>query len=119
MARPQVEVRGARKLRSTLKRAGVQLKDLRAAHAEVAAMVAGRAAPGTPRRTGALAGTLRSSGTQSAAVVRAGRGTVDYARVVHYRYDPWISEAAESSQDSWERIYLQAIEQIIDRIEGL
>lgn len=119
MPRPQVEVAGARQLRASLKKAGVQLSDLREAHAQVAQLVERRAAPGTPRRTGRLASTLRSSGTKTAAIVRAGRGsTVDYARIVHYRYNPWIANAAAESQDSWERTYLSAIEKIIDTVEG-
>lgn len=119
MPRPQVQVEGARQLRATLKKAGVQLSDLRDAHAQVAQLVERRAAPATPHRTGRLAATLRSSGTKTAAIVRAGRGTsVDYARIVHYRFNPWIANAAADSQDSWERTYLSAIEHIIDTVEG-
>lgn len=125
MPRPALEVEGARQLRASLKRAGVQLADLKAAHAEVARMVEARARPSTPARTGRLAGSLRSAGTNRAALVRAGRATVPYAGVIHFGWEghnitaqPWIFDAAQASQAAWERTYLQAIEHIIDSIEG-
>lgn len=118
MAAPRARVEGARQLRATLKKAGVQLSDLKAAHAQVAGLVAARARPDTPHRTGALAATLRSSGTSTAAVVRAGRASVPYARIVHFRYHPWITDAAEATQDTWENTYLSAIEKIISTVEG-
>jgi hypothetical protein len=128
MARPAVEVHGARRLRSTLKAAGVDLADLKAAHAQVAKLVEQRARPRTPntsgRSTGALAASFRSSGTARAAIVRAGRASVPYAGVIHFgwpgriRENPWIMRAAEESQNTWEGLYLRALDQIIAQVEG-
>lgn len=124
-ARPALQVQGAAKLRRTLKRAGLSVQDLKDAHKKVAEMVAERSAPDAPRRTGRLAASVRASGTQSAAIVRAGRKSVPYAGVIHWGWkahhitaQPWLSEAAESSQTTWEGMYLQAIEKIIDTVEG-
>jgi len=122
---PAVEVEGLRNLRRTLKAAGVSLQDLKDAHAEVARVVQAAAAPHTPHRTGRLAGSLRGSGTQTAAVVRAGGASVPYAGPIHWGWpnkhiaaQPWIYDAAVASQDAWTGRYLAALEHIIDTIEG-
>lgn len=124
-ARPSLEVDGARQLRRTLKDAGVSVQDLKDAHREVAELVAQRAAPNAPRRTGRLADSVRPAGTQSAAIVRAGRAALPYAGPIHWGWpahhitaQPWIAEAAETSQNTWEHLYLQAIEHIIRTVEG-
>lgn len=123
-ARPALEVQGAAQLRRALKRAGLDVQDLKDAHKQVADMVARRSAQAVPRRTGRLAASVRTAGTASAAIVRAGRASVPYAGVIHWGWpghhitaQPWISEAAERSQHTWEGIYLQAVEQIIDTVE--
>jgi hypothetical protein len=124
--RPAVEVEGARQLRRSLKAAGVSLADLKSAHAEVAAQVATRAHGRAPKVTGRLDASIRSAGTQSAAIVRAGGAAVPYAGPIHWGWParhitahPWIADAAEESQDQWSRTYLRAVEQIIDQVEGV
>jgi phage gpG-like protein len=128
-------VEGARTLRSTLKKAGHDLEQLKRIHAQVAQMVAGRAASLAPHRSGRLANTIRSSGTNAAAIVRAGRNAVPYAGPIHWGWpsrpkpaknwrggpikaNPFIYTAAENTQPSWEHIYLAALETIIRQIEG-
>jgi hypothetical protein len=83
------------------------------------------AEPTAPRRSGALAATLRGSGTQAAAIVRAGRGSVPYAGPIHWGWparhipaQPWIYDAAQRSTEQWTGLYLTALEKIIDGIEG-
>jgi hypothetical protein len=122
---PSVEVEGARQLRASLKRAGVGLDDLKAAHAEVAKMVADRATRDAPVRTGRLAASVRPSGTQREALVRAGRASVPYAGVIHWGWPsrgiparPFIADAAEELRDSWEATYLRHVNDILDTIEG-
>lgn len=122
---PHLEVEGARTLRRTLKAAGVGLQDLKDAHAEVAQLVVRAAAPHAPHRTGALAASTRGAGTQSAAIVRAGRSSVPYAGPVHWGWpkrhikaQPWLYDAATAAQEQWTGVYLRALEHIIDKIEG-
>lgn len=122
---PALEVEGLRTLRRTLKAAGVSLSDLKDAHAQVANLVVRAASPAAPRRSGALAASTRGSGTQAAAIVRAGRSSVPYAGPVHWGWrvrhiaaQPWLYEAAVDSQDQWTGLYLSALEKIIDTIEG-
>jgi hypothetical protein len=120
-----VEVQGARTLRRTLKAAGVELTDLKKAHAEVAELVSSRAAALAPHRSGRLAASVRGSGQAGAAVVRAGRAAVPYAGVIHFGWaargiEPhkFIYDAAEATRTTWEAAYLRALQQVIDTIEG-
>lgn len=122
---PVVRVDGLRTLKRNLKAAGVSLQDLKEAHAEVAALVVRAAAPRAPRRTGALLASTRGSGTQAAAVVRAGRAAVPYAGPIHWGWpargikaQPWLYDAAQASQEEWTGKYLAALKTIIDDIEG-
>jgi hypothetical protein len=122
---PVVTVDGLRTLRRTLKAAGVSLQDLKDAHAAVAQLVVTAAAPNAPHRTGALAASVRGSGTQAAAIVRAGRAAVPYAGPIHWGWPsrhitarPWLYEAAVDSQEQWTGVYLSALQHIIDTVEG-
>lgn len=124
-AAPALRVDGARQLRASLKRAGISVQDLKDAHKAAADIVKAEAEPRAPRRTGRLAASVRASGTQSAAVVRAGRKAVPYAGPIHWGWparniaaNPWIFEAAQRTESTWTRTYLAAVEQIIDTIEG-
>jgi hypothetical protein len=118
-------VDGARQLRAALKRAGADVQDLKEAHAKVARLVADRARPATPHRTGRLGRDVRPGATRAAAVVKAGRKAIPYAGPIHFGWpargiqaQPWITEAAEASQGAWEDVYLAALDQIIHTIEG-
>jgi hypothetical protein len=122
---PAVEVQGLKTLRRSLKAAGVSVADLKDAHARVAQLVVTSAAGHAPHRSGALAGSVRGSGTQSAAIVRAGRASVPYAGPIHWGWPsrhitarPWLYEAAVDSQEQWTGLYLSALQKIIDDIEG-
>ena len=124
MAGP-LEVEGARKLRASLKQAGLDVQDLKDAHKAVAEMVLEKSRPKAPRRTGRLAGDARAAGQASAAIVRIGRKSVPYAGPIHWGWpsrgikpNPWLWETAQTTHDAWENTYLQALETIIDRIEG-
>jgi len=125
MGRTAIEVDGARQLRASLKRAGLDVQDLKDAHRAVAEMVKDRAAPAAPRRTGRLAGSLRAAGTQREAIVRAGGARVPYANPIHWGWPArhiaaqrFISDAVLRNEDPALDMYLHALETIIDKIEG-
>jgi hypothetical protein len=125
MPAPALEVEGARKLRASLKAAGVGVQDLKDAHKAVADQVARDARPVTPRRSGRLAASVRTSGTQTAAIIRAGKKAVPYAGPIHWGWpsrgiapQPWLADTAAATQGTWENTYMQALERIIDTIEG-
>lgn len=124
MPKPAIEVVGAAQLRRALKRAGVDVQDLKDAHRKIAQDVVAEAAPHAPRRTGRLAGTVRAAGTASASIVRAGRASVPYAAPIHWGHksrgikaQPWIAEAAEHEFDHAQDVVLDALQAIIRTVE--
>jgi hypothetical protein len=126
MATTVVQVRGARQLRSSLKKAGKDLQDLKDAHAKVAAVVAAAAAARAPKRTGRLATSVRGTGTTTAAVIRAGFKSVPYAGPIHWGWpargiaaQPFLSDAATSTEGAWLPIYEGAVETALDQVKGI
>lgn len=81
-----VEIEGAKQLRKIARDAGDReaRRALSAGHKAAADIVATRAKDHVPYRSGALYGSIRPSGTLSAASVRAGSASVPYAGPIHY-----------------------------------
>lgn len=131
-----LEVEGARELRRTLRRAGSDLKDLKKANAKAANIAAIASASLAPKRSGRLAQTIRSSGTNTAGIIRAGTARVPYANAVHWGRkmwpnrtspravrsmvtpNPFISDGARNSEGRWRPVYESELEEIIFRIRG-
>jgi hypothetical protein len=125
-AAPIVRVEGARQLRATMAKAGVDLQDLVAANAQVSGYVAGRAATLAPHKSGRLAGSVRGNKAKSQAVVRVGGASVPYAGPIHYGWparniaaQPFAVNAAHDTEPIWLRMYLDAIQKVIDKVEGV
>lgn len=121
-----IEVFGDRRFVATMRAAGVDVKQLKDAHRAAASIAAGAAATAAPKRTGRLAGTVRVGATQRAGIVRAGRKSVPYANPIHWGWpargikaNPWMSRAAQASEPAWLRVYMDHVEDIIDRVEGI
>lgn len=131
-----ITVEGAAQLRRTLKRAGDDLKDLKKANAKAADIAARASAALAPKRSGRLKSTIRSSGTKTEGVLRAGTARAPYAAAVHWgrRWwpnkthpksrpapmtpQPFLSDGARNSEGQWIRVYEKDLEDIIARIEG-
>jgi len=120
------EVKGGRRLRATLKDVESGLEDLKAVHGEVAQIVVDRAMTTVPRVTGALAGTIRGSGTQSMAVIRAGFAKVPYAGVQEFGWprrnippNPYLRPAAHETEPTWLRVYNDEIEELLSKVKGI
>ncbi|GAA0898703.1 hypothetical protein GCM10009551_107070 [Nocardiopsis tropica] len=69
---------------------------------------------------------MRTGATQRAGVVRAGRASVPYAGPIHWgweargiRAQPFLSDAARSSEAAWLQVYDAHIDRIIDNIRGV
>lgn len=122
----EVKVKGARKLRAELKRAGIDIADLKEAHAEASHIAERAARPLTPvGATRRLKGSLRSSGTKTAAILRAGRKSVPYAGPIHWGWpkrrikpQPFMSDGAEASRPQWLPVYQQAVDAVLSKIKG-
>lgn len=122
MPAPVVRVDGADRLRKTMKAAGVKLRDLSAVNRRTAAKVAQAAGPSTPRRTGALAASVRPQGTQKVAAVRS---ALVYAPVIHFGWpghnieaQPWLYDTAVDTEPEWSTYYEDEIDKILDTIHG-
>lgn len=134
MARPGVEVQGLRQLRKTLRQAGDDMADLKAANLEAAQLVATAAAARAPRgATGALAADVRPTGTKTAGIVRAGRARLPYAGPIHWGWpqrptatarggpipaNPFLIDAASATERTWGPLYERRLETIVQTIEG-
>lgn len=120
-----LEVKGLRELQQTLKAAGEDVTELKALNGKAAAVVADAAAPHTPRRSGRLGASVRVGATNRAGIVRAGKASVPYAGVIHWgwarrgiRAQPWISDAATSTEDRWTDVFLHGVEDLLDKVRG-
>lgn len=122
---PIVEVRGSRQLRKTLKAAGDDLSELKTVHEAVGALVVGVAKALAPKRSGALAGSVRTARLASGVLVRAGSARVPYANPIHWGWpkrniaaNPFMSNAALQTEPQWVKLYEDELEKIIRKVEG-
>lgn len=128
MARREVvslEVEGLKRLRKDLRAMGDDLSDLKDVNAQVAQLVAARAASRAPRRTGRLAASVRGNRALSRATVLAGRSAVPYAGPIHWGWpshgiegNPFMSEAAQETEPVWVELYENGIEKATAKVAG-
>lgn len=79
-----VRVEGLNKLTRDLQALGLDVDDLKGAFSSIAAEGAALAARYAPRRTGALAASIRGNKAKNKAVIAAGRARVPYAGPINY-----------------------------------
>lgn len=123
MARPVVQVDGLRELRAALKSAGADLRDLRRVNLDAARVASAAAAAAAPRRTGALAGSVRAGATQTAGLIRAGTATVPYARPIHWGWPArnippslFAIDAARDSEAAWLAPYVRELDALTRKV---
>jgi hypothetical protein len=127
MARAQVEVEGAPRLRRTLKAAGIALSNLKNVHkgaANIAADGARRRAPRGPK--GWLLASIRAGATQRAAFIRAGNNSrVKYGGPINYGWrkrnikpNPFMNDGAKETEPKWTRLYGDYTTKVLDQVEG-
>ena len=125
-----LKIEGGRQLRKTMRQAGSDLSDLKNANAQAAGIVSGRAKSWAPSRTGRLKNTVRSSGTKTAGIVRAGNNRksasgVPYAAPIHWGWkkknikaNPFLSYSAQATEPTWIRLYENLVNQALQKIRG-
>lgn len=130
MAYQGLKIEGARQLRRTLREAGSDLTDLKAANAQAASIVSSRAKSWAPTRTGRLQSSVRSSGTKTAGIVRAGnnrksKSGVPYAAPIHWGWkarnikaNPFLSYSAQATESTWIRLYEQLVNKALSKVKG-
>jgi hypothetical protein len=114
-----IKVQGARELRRELRKMGNDMENLKALNLDVATIVSNRAKDLVPRRTGALADTIRPSGTKTAGRVRAGFRRVPYAGPVHFGWparriqpQPFLYDALDQRRGEVLDRYFEGIKKI-------
>lgn len=122
MPGPQVRVEGARELRKTLRKAGVDVADLKRANAEAAAYVATASFGSARHKSGRMAGASKGNRAVGRAVVS---NRLIYAPIQHWGWaghgisaDPWLSETAQRTEPTWLNFFMANLEQILDQIQG-
>ena len=122
MAGAQVRVEGAKELRRTLRKAGIDVADLKTANAQAAAYVATASRGAARHRTGRMAASVRGNRAQARAVVTS---RLIYAPVQHFGWpghhispDPWVTETAQRTEPTWLDMYMRDLERVLDGIQG-
>jgi len=129
MAQPAVRIEGGRELRRKFREVGDDMTDLKDLHKELADDVAGTAKTKTPVRSGRLRNSIRGSGTQTAARVRAGNNrksgptSVPYAAPIHFGWgrrgikpQPFLYEALDDRRQEVIDRYNDEIDSIIRKV---
>lgn len=121
-----VRVEGLSRLNATLKRFAGDVEGMKTANIRVSQLVIGFARPRTPRRTGALAASMRPSQTKGRATVYAGGRGLRYAGVIHYGWpkrniqaNPWLLDTIHDTEPTWIRFYETEIQTALARVRGI
>lgn len=117
---------GQARLVRTLRAAGVDLDELKAATAAAARIVLSAATAGAPRRSGALAGSGKQSNARRRARITFGNARVPYAAPIHWGWprhniaaQPFASNAAQSTESAWVAAYVLELNRITQQIQGV
>jgi hypothetical protein len=113
-----VRVEGLNDLTRNLAALGLELDDLKDAFGEIAAQGARLASSFAPRRTGALAGSVRGNRSKNKAVVAAGNARVPYARVINYGWPSRGIRASSFMQKADERMRPVALAELERQISS-
>lgn len=135
-----LQLEGGRQFRKALKEAGDDLSDLKDTHLEAAEIVAKASQGVVPRKSGALAASIRPAGTTTAGIVRAGKKAVPYANAIQWGRKMWpsttatpapprtrhlapirptyfITGPASQTEPQWVELYFTRVTQMTEKIE--
>jgi HK97 gp10 family phage protein len=120
-AEASFEVKGLNKFTRALKQAGVEIQDLKDANDRVGEVVVTASRPLTARRTGALVDSIRVAHRQSGVVVRAGGGSIRYAKFVEYgtrkmSARSYLIAGVYSSEPRWMELYADELQKLMDQV---
>jgi hypothetical protein len=117
-----VRVEGLSRLSATLRRAKIDISDLKAATMKAAATVAQAAQASSPRRTGTLAGSVHGNRATARATVSS---RLVYAGVIHWGWpahniepQPFVSQAAQDTEPVWVAEYQRDVQHALDKVKG-
>lgn len=119
---------GASDLQRTLRRAGVDIRELKPINREAAEIVKDRALSDVPVRTGELRKTLRVGATNRAGVLRAGNNRsagVPYAGAIHWGWPdrdiaahPFLAKPARETEHKWRQLYERYTDKVLGKVKG-
>ena len=102
-----IEVEGLRQLIRKLEQAGAEVSDLKQAFNRIGNIVVYEAKSIAPKRSGALASTIRAANNKNKAVIRAGGARIPYAMPIHWGWprrnieaQPFMTDAIENKRDT-------------------
>jgi len=125
VGKPGIKVEGLDKLTRQMKTLeGDAVSLVKALNAELAADVADVARRKVPRRSGKLAGSIRSSGQAKTGVVRAGSRGVPYANPIHFgwakhniRPQPFLYDALDDRRQHVTDRWAAELEKIVSKVD--
>jgi hypothetical protein len=126
MAGAAVQVEGLDNLVKTLRKAGADINELKDASKKAGDIVVSASAARAPRRTGRMAGNIRSSRLAKGVRVSVGGASLRYPPVIHWGYparnlvgQPFMTDAAKATEPIWVAGYLADIQKIVDKVKGV
>jgi hypothetical protein len=121
-----IRVEGLDALVRSMRKAGVDISELKAAHIRAGQIVADRAAELAPRRSGRLAGSIRPAKQAKRARIQAGSAKVAYANPIHWGWPSrnieaslFISRAAQETEAEWSKPYFEDVQAALDNVRGV
>jgi hypothetical protein len=113
-----VRIDGLNQVVRGLQELGLDIEDLKDAFAPIAARAARYASSFAPRRTGALAASIRPNRSKNKAVVVAGKARVPYAGVINYGWARRNISPSSFMQKADERMRPLALQMLDDAINA-
>ena len=128
--KPSFTLNGSSDLQRTLRRAGVDIRELKPVNREAAEIVMARARDEAPVVSGRLRDTLRVGATNRAGVIRAGnnrqRAGVPYAGAIHWGWPardipahPFLAKPARETEHKWSQLYERYTDKVLGRVKGI
>jgi hypothetical protein len=118
----EIEVEGASRLESTLGHAARQLGELTDAQSAAGRIIAAQAAAAAPRKTGALAASLRWASEPGQLEVES---DLDYAGPQNFgvpahniRASLFLTNAPTDTETQWGPAYEENVQAILDTVQG-
>lgn len=123
MADVTVEIRGLAELIRTMRKAGVDIQDLKTANTKAGDIVATAGKTAVPNNTGALGRSIRPGKAARKAVVRAGGARIRYARFQEFgskknRATHYLYGSAQRTKPEWMAEYELDLARIMGKIRG-
>lgn len=120
-----VRVEGVSRLVRTMRAAEVDVDELKEVTAAAGVLAAASIRPLVPVLTGRLVGSLRPNRAARKSTVAVGRASLPYGPPVHWGWpahgiEPheFGPEGLKRAEPAITRLYLEGIEQILDRVKG-